>query len=398
MRKISSRSQKISPSLHRLISNKMDELKRKGVETYNFTQGQPGFPPDENIIKATFEHALKNSFDHYRYLPTQGLPELRTDISDELKESGGISIDPSNIVVTSGGIEALHLTFYATTDPGDRAFFLDPTYSVYWDIANMYNLKVDSCEQNGEDFQPDPECLKEKINRNTSLILVTSPDNPTSRILSEDIFKLIADLAVDNDVWLLYDEAYRNIIYEGKHVWIQKYSRTLEKLVGLDTFSKDLAIPGLRLGYLYAENKDLIKEVLKLKGIVSISSDSSAQWMAHIALSSGMLKIYLSKVIPKYRSRRDAAYETIREFLPEAKVTKPIAGMYLFPDLSPYLSKKGMDDTSFAIKLSEEKGVGVLPGSIFGKAGKGHVRITFVTMQEERIKKGIKLMSEFLTA
>lgn len=395
MKKISNRSLNIPQSPHRIISAKMEELKRAGKKTYNFTQGQPGLPPDEELIRLTYEHALKNSFDHFRYLPSQGLPELRKDISEELKRDGGIEVDPKNIVITEGGIEGLNLTFYAVADQGDEVFYLDPSYSVYWDLAKMYGLRVTRCPQRIEDgFQPDQECIKEKISRRTAAILITSPDNPTSRVLSEDTFRLIADLAIDNDVWLMYDEAYKYVIYEGSHVWIHKYSRTIERLISLNTFSKDIAIPGLRLGYLFAPD-ELVREVVKLKGITSISSNTSAQWMAHIALSSGIKKRYLEKVLPIYRKRRDVAYESVMKYLPEARVMKPNAGMYLFVDIRSYLSKLGIDDVAFANSLAEEAGVGVLPGSIFGEAGKGHIRLCFVILPEDAIEEGIKKIGDY---
>jgi len=394
--KISARSSQIQPSPHRILVSKVNELARSGKKVYNYTQGQPGLPPDKRLIEMTFQHALKDSFNHYKYSTTQGLLELREAISSDLKKYGSFEVDPSNIIITEGGVEGLNLAFFALSDPGDEAVFLNPSYSVYWDLAKMYGLKVKSCTQSVEsEFQPDEECLKEAITRSTSFVLVTSPDNPTSRILKESTMKLIADLAVDNDVWLLYDEAYKHLVYEGEHIWIQRYSRTMEKLVGINSFSKDIAIPGLRLGYTYAPKK-VIEEMAKLKGIMSIASSTSAQWMAYFALSSGIKEQYLREVIPIYKSRRDAAYNAIKKYLPRAKVWKPDAGMYLFPDLSDYMKQLNLkDDIEFAYRLVEEKQVAMLPGSIFGSAGRGHMRITFVTMPEDQLEKGIKILGEY---
>lgn len=397
MRKISARSSQIAPSPHRILVSKVSELEKSGKKVYNYTQGQPGFPPDERLIRMTFEHALKYSFNHYKYSTTQGLPELREAISKDLKKYGGFDVEPSNILITEGGVEGLNLAFFALSDPGDEVVFLDPSYSVYWDLAKMNGLKVKTCTQKIEnEFQPDEECLKEKINKLTSFVLITSPDNPTSRILKESTMKLIADLVIDNDVWLLYDEAYKHITYEGEHVWIQRYSRTLDKLVGINSFSKDIAIPGLRLGYTYAP-KEVIGEMAKLKGIMSIASSTSAQWMAYFALTSNIKEEYLKRVLPIYKRRRDVAYEAFRKYLPEAKVWKPPAGLYLFPDLSYYMEKLGIkDDIQFAYKLAEERQIAMLPGSIFGKSGAGHLRVTFVIMQEEELEKGIEMLGSYL--
>ena len=398
LRKISARSNQIPSSPHRILVSKVSELERSGKKVYNYTQGQPGLPPDEKLIKITFDHALKNSFNHYKYSTTQGLVELRDAISKDLKKYGGFDVEPNNIIITEGGVEGLNLSFFALSDPGDEVVILDPSYSVYWDLAKMYGLRVKTCVQKIDDeFQPDEECLKEKITRSTSFVLITSPDNPTSRILKESTMKLIADLVIDNDVWLLYDEAYKHLVYEGEHVWIQRYSRTMEKLVGINSFSKDIAIPGLRLGYTYAP-KEVIGEMNKLKGLMSISSSTSAQWMAYFALTTGIKEEYLKKVVPIYKKRRDVAYEAFRKHLPEAKVWKPPAGLYLFPDLSYYMKKMDVkDDIQFAYKLAEEKQVAMLPGSIFGKSGANHLRVTFVIMPENELEQGIEILGKYLS-
>ncbi|MEM4824054.1 MAG: pyridoxal phosphate-dependent aminotransferase, partial [Zestosphaera sp.] len=239
------------------------------------------------------------------------------------------------------------------------------------------------------------ECLKNSISRNTAAVIVVSPDNPTSRVIREDLMKLIADLCVDNDVWLIYDEAYKHVIYEGEHVWIQRYSRTMEKLISINSFSKDVAIPGFRVGYTYAP-KEVISEMVKIKGLLSITSPVPGQWFAYYALTSGIKEKYLGKVLPIYRSRRDALYDAIRKYLPEARVWKPPASMYLFPDMSPYLGKLKMNDIDFTYQLADQKGVVMLPGSIFGNYGNNYLRITFVTQPEDKLRKGIEIMAEFI--
>lgn len=396
MRKISSRSSIVKPSPQRRLIAKANELVRSGRVVYDYTAGQPGLPPDEELIKTFYENLLKDPFNYFRYLPTKGLDKLRVAISEDLKKYGGITVDPEDIVVTSGGVEGMNLSLISVTDPGDEIVLLDPTYSVYWDLAVYYQLKVKKCSQTIETgFQPDVECLKEVITKNTAAVVVVSPDNPTSRVLNEEVFKTIADLVIDNDVWLLYDEAYKHIIYEGQHVWIHRYSRTMEKLISINTFSKDIAIPGFRLGYTYGP-REVINEMVKLKGIFSITSPVPGQWFAYQALTSGIKEKYLSKVLPIYKSRRDAAYNAFRKYLPEAKVWNPPASMYLFPDMTPYLERVKMNDIDFTFKLAEEKGVVMLPGSIFGECGKNHLRVTFVTQPEEKLEKGIEMLSEFI--
>ncbi|MEM4486993.1 MAG: pyridoxal phosphate-dependent aminotransferase [Zestosphaera sp.] len=396
MRKISSRSSKVKPSPQRRLIAKADELVKSGRVVYNYTAGQPGLPPDEDLIKEFYGRLTKDPFNHFRYVPTAGLIELREAIREDLRKYGGFDVDVGNIVVTSGGVEGMNLSLIVTTDPGDEVVLLDPTYSVYWDLAEFYGLKVRKCVQDvSNGFQPDEECLKSAISRKTAAVIVVSPDNPTSRIVREDLMKLIADLCIDNDVWLIYDEAYKHVVYEGEHVWIQRHSRTMEKLISINSFSKDIAIPGFRLGYTYAP-KEVVAEITKVKGFLSITSPVPGQWFAYYALTTGIKERYLGKVLPIYRSRRDALYDALRKHLPEAKVWKPQASMYLFPDLTPYIQRIGMSDVDFTYQLADRKAVVMLPGSIFGEHGNNHLRITFVTQPEEKLRKGVELMAEFI--
>lgn len=363
---------------------------------YNFTAGQPGLPPAEELIEKFCSDLRVRPFEMSKYIPTKGLPELRQAISEDLKKYGNLDVSPENIVITSGGVEAMHLALAATTDPGDTVLLLDPTYSVYWDLATFLGLNVRSCPQTiDRGFQPDPECLQKAIDRDVRVVILVSPDNPTSRVISEDIAKLVVDLASEYGAWILYDEAYKHVIYEGQHLWLYRYSGAPERLIGVNSFSKDIAIPGFRLGYLYAP-REVVDEVVKLKGILSIVSPVPAQWFAYYALTSDIKEKYLRRVLPIYRSRRDEAYEAFRKYLPEARVWKPPASMYLFPDLRPYLSRVGMNDLDFTYQLAETKGVVVLPGSVFGPGGEGHVRFTFVTQPEDVIRAGVQLMAEFI--
>jgi aspartate aminotransferase len=396
MRKISNRVNVFKPSPHRMLAAKAEELARAGRDVYNYSVGQPGLPPSSELIEMLCAKAKEEPFIHFKYFSASGMYSLKEAVSADLKKYGGLDIPPSNIVITTGGIEAFHFALEITSDPGDEVFLLDSSYSVYWDLLKFLGLKVRKCPQTVErGFQPNEECIKENITNKTSAVIMVSPDNPTSRILDEKILKLVADLAAEKDTWLIYDEAYKHVIYEGQHVWIHKYGDIMSRLISVNSFSKDIAIPGFRLGYIYGP-KEVIAQAAKLKGILSLTAPTPGQWMAYYALTTDIKEKYLKYALPIYRERRDVAYEAFRKYLPEAKIWKPPAGMYLFPDMSYYLTKLGLNDIDFAFKLAEEKAVIMLPGSIFGEAGKNHLRVTFVTQEPERLEKGIKMMAEFI--
>ncbi len=259
----------------------------------------------------------------------------------------------------------------------------------------MHGLRVEYCPQEIDtEFQPDPECIKEKMEK-AKAILFESPGNPTSRVIREDIARLIVDVAYEKKKWVFYDQAYRHIYYEGEHLWIQKYTGADEVVVTIESFSKDLAIPGFRLGYMWGP-EEFIKHAAKLKGYLTISASNIAQKLAMIYLEKGLKEKYLSQVIPEYKKRRDTAYNALTKHLPEAKVVKPRAGMYLFPDISAYIEKMKVTDVEFARRIAESKHVVMLPGSAFHPNSNRYLRITFVTEPPERIEEGVKRIREYL--
>ena len=395
MNRVSRRVSSLPLNPHRVLIARAHELRRRGVRVYDYTAGQPGLPPSLEALEYFMEMVRRDPFKHFRYMPTQGLLELREALSEDLKKYGGVDVSADQILITTGGAEALLITVLGLLDEGDSVLLLDPCYSVYWDIAVFANLKVETCTQSFEsEFNPDPECIKEKLPR-VKAILFASPDNPTSRVISEEAGRTIIDVAYEKRVWVVYDVAYKHLVYEGDHVWLEKYAPSLDYLVVVGSFSKDIAIPGGRLGYVYGP-RDVISELVKLKAVFGIVAPVPVQWLAYYYLKEGFKEKYLREVLPVYRKRRDAAYESFRRLLPEARLHKPRAGMYLFPDMSVYIGRLGLSDLDFALRLAESKGVVVLPGSIFGSAGRGYLRITFVTMSEQEIEEGFKLLREYL--
>lgn len=395
-RKLSERIMNVRPSPHRELIIKADELRRMGRKIYSFSAGQPGVPPNPKIIELFTEKLKKETFNLSKYSPPQGIFELREEISRDLKEKGKIDVEPDRIIITNGGVEGILLSLLALTKEGDEIFLLDPTYSVYWNLSEFLRLKVEKCPQNVENgYQPEQECLKEKITSKTRAILLVSPDNPTSRIISDEIAKLIYDLSVEKDSWLIYDVAYKNIIYEGQHVWLERYDNANERVISVNSFSKDLNVPGFRLGYSYGP-KEVIKAMTKIKGFTSITSSTHSQHFAIIALKNNLMYPYLNQVLKEYMRKRDLVINTLKKVLPEAKTNVPQAGLYLFVNLQEYLNEMNMNDIDFTFELAEKKGVIMLPGTAFGENGKGHIRITFVTLPNEELVEGIELLGEFV--
>jgi aspartate aminotransferase len=387
----------IPPSPHRKVVSIAERKKREGKVIYNFSQGQPGLPPDAIAMKAFAERLLRQPFDLSKYVETKGLMQLRQALSDDLKEYGSIDVAPDQFIVTDGAVEGLELSLTCLTRPGDRVLLMEPCYSVYWDLLQLHELKAVTVSQQLEDgFQPSLEGIKEALDANVSVVVLCSPDNPTSRIISKEAVDVILEGVIEKGVTLLYDEAYKHIIYEGAHAWIHNRAGLADNLVSLNSFSKDLALPGFRLGYMFGP-KTFIEQATKLKAMTSICSPTPSQYMALSYFESGRKRPYLQEVLPIYRRRRDALYQDVSSHLPLARVIKPEAGMYLFPDMSAYLDPLLVSDVNFSLRLAEEAEVITVPGSISGPSGTGHLRMCFVGETEEKLEAGVLRLADYIS-
>jgi len=395
--KIAQKVADIPPSPHRKVVAIAERKKREGKTVYNFSQGQPGLPPDSQALAAFAEMLLKHPFDLSKYSETKGLLQLRQELSADIKRYGSIDVGADQFMITDGAVEGLNLSLTCLTKPGDKVLLFEPCYSVYWDLLQLHELKAVSVGERLEDgFQPNPEEIKAALNANVSAVILCSPDNPTSRIISRESVNVLLDGVVDRGIPLLYDEAYKHILYEGRHVWIHDHTGLADHLVSLNSFSKDLALPGFRLGYLFGP-KDFVDEAAKLKAMTSICSPTPSQYLALAYFEGGRKEPYLKEVLPVYRKRRDTLYHAVATHLPLARAIEPQAGMYLFPDLSAYLNQMLINDVDFSLKLAEEAEVITVPGSISGPSGEGHLRMCFVGEDEAKLEAGVVKLFDYIS-
>ena len=391
---LSNRLTSLGVSPHRKLADFVYQLKLKGVKVISFAAGQPGVPPYEGAVKALAEALEKDPYKVSSYGPSAGLPALREAIAEDIRGAGGPDLTPDDVTVVSGGLDGLQLVLAALTDPGDRVVIPEPAYGMYEYVSKFLGLKVEVCPQPSEKgFQPDAECVAEHLRNGAKAVIIASPDNPTGRVADRDVLKAIAEAAQESGAYVIYDEAYRYIYYEGSHYYLARDYP--EVVIGVGSFSKDLAIPGFRLGFVYGP-KEVITGVKRLKGILGICASVPAQYAAAAGLRDPGFKDYLRRVLDIYRSRRDTAYNALRKYLPEVGAYLPKAAMYIFADFRPYLEKLGVDDVKFAFDLAEKKHVVMVPGQAFGALGKGFMRVTFVTQDEATIEEGIKQVAEYL--
>ncbi|BDR92326.1 pyridoxal phosphate-dependent aminotransferase [Vulcanisaeta souniana] len=362
-----------------------ERLKRESRDIINLSAGQPGLPPPIEVRSLLAKQLVEeNSMELYGYTPSQGILELREAVSEDLKRLGGINIDPGNIVIITGGQEGMFATFMTILNPGDEVILLDPTYFGYKPIIEYFGGRIKRLGLRMDDgFRIDIEKLKELVTNRTKALVIVSPDNPTGNIIDRDTAKAIADLARDENFWIISDEAYRTLIYEGEHTYMYRYAP--DNVISINTFSKDPGIPGWRLGFIYGPSDAIPKLKLAAEEMTYCPPVIAQKFVSMYLRSEARMK-HMRYIVEEYRSRRDAAIESLRNYLPEARFIVPRGSMFVFADLSNYIS----NSEKFAEVLLEKFGVTVIPGTYFSDIYKSAIRISFVVENADRIRLGIK--------
>ncbi|MCG2863608.1 MAG: pyridoxal phosphate-dependent aminotransferase [Vulcanisaeta sp.] len=366
-----------------------EKLKRENKDIINLAAGQPGIPPPIEVRSMLARQLVEvGGMELYGYSPSQGIMELREAISEDLRRLGGIEVDPNNIVVTAGGQEGMFATFMTILNPGDEVILLDPTYFGYKPIIEYFGGRIKRLGLSlNEGFRVDVEKLKELITNRTKALVIVSPDNPTGNVIDRETARAIADLAIDRDFWIVSDEAYRTLIYEGEHTYMYRYAP--EHVISINTFSKDPGIPGWRLGFVYGPS-DVIPRLKLAVEEMTYCPPVIAQKFVTMYLKSEVRLRHLRHIIEEYRSRRDTAIKALREYLPEARFVTPKGSMFIFTDLSRYIR----DSEKLAELLLEKYGVALVPGTYFSDIYKSAIRISFVVESPERIREGIRRIAE----
>ncbi|WP_291766241.1 pyridoxal phosphate-dependent aminotransferase [Caldivirga sp. UBA161] len=388
MRELSDRISALRESPTRRIDAIRERLRRENRDIIVLSAGQPSIPPPPEIRAIMAEELAKESMDLYAYTPSQGIVELREAVSEDLKRLGSIDVKPDDIVIVAGGQEAMFATLMTILNPGDEVILMDPTYFGYKPLIEYFGARIKRLRLSMDDgFRINVEALKELISSKTKAIILVSPDNPTGSIVSEDVAKALADLARDKDFWIISDEAYRTLIYEGNHVYFYKYAP--DYVISLNTFSKDPGIPGWRLGFVYGPREVVSR--IKLAGEeMTYCPPSFAQRFVATYLRSEVRLKHIKYVVEQYRAKRDAAVEAIRRNLPEAKFIVPKGSMFIFVDLAKYID----DSDKFAEFAMEKYSVALVPGSYFSEQYKAAVRISFVWERTDRLIEGIRRLAE----
>jgi len=362
------------------IANKMDDV-------ISFTVGEPDFVTPQNIMDAA-TRAMNQGETHYTL--NSGILPLRQAVAKKLLDKNSISVDPEKeIIMTAGGMEALLLCMMVTLNPGDEVIISDPYWPNHPSQVKMCGgipRYVKVFESDG--FVYNCDNLRKAINKNTKIILVNSPANPTGGVIDKETMKEIAKIAIENDLLVISDEVYQYFLYDGaEFVSISSFDGMKERTIIIDSFSKTYAMTGWRVGYA-AGPEEIIQNMVKLQENVVGCINTPTQYAAIEALEGTQEP--LKKMIEKYAERRTLLIDGINN-IPNLSCISPKGAFYAFVNIT----KSKMNSEDFAINLLKSTGVVVVPGSGFGEAGDGFIRMSYAT-SEENIIEGLKRMDKFM--
>lgn len=391
---ISNRCRSISPSPTLVIDSKAKAMKKKGIDVVGFGAGEPDFDTPEyirNAAKAALDKGMT------RYTPSSGTLELRTAICEKLKRDNGLEYEPDQIVVSNGAKHSLFNICQTILDPGDEVIIPEPFWVSYPElvqIAGGVPVMVHGHEEN--DFLVSADDMKPYITPRTKAIILNSPNNPNGCVWPREMLEDIARLAVENQLFVISDEIYEKLVYDGeKHVSIASLGEDIKaQTFVVNGFSKAYAMTGWRLGYC-AGPTNVMKAVGALQSHATSNPNSIAQYAGYVALSGG--DDIIAAMVAEFDRRRKHIVSRINA-IPGLSCRMPKGAFYVMMNISELIGAAQGDkvirsSTDFAELLLENAKVAVVPGLGFGSDM--HVRLSYATSMEN-IDRGLDRIAQFV--
>jgi len=355
-------------------------LEAKGRDIVHLEIGEPDFDTPKNIVDAAM-NAIGKGYTHYG--PSAGLPEARAAIAEYVARTRGVAVDPLQVVITPGAKPIIFFTVLALLDPGDEVIYPDPGFPIYESMAQYVGAKrVPLPLKEENDFAFDPDQLESLITKKTRLVIINSPHNPTGGVLPKETIARLSELAVKHDFYVLSDEIYSRVIYDGAQNYSPySYPGMPERTIILDGHSKTYAMTGWRLGY-GVFPKEMAARVAKLQTNSTSCTCSFTQIAGVEALQGPQDSV--DAMLKEFKTRRDLVVDGLNQ-IKGFRCHRPSGAFYVFPNIS------GTGKTSKEVEnyLMEEAGVAVLAGTSFGPQGEGFVRLSYANSQAN-LKKAIE--------
>lgn len=394
---LSKRIESVSPSVTLAVDAKAKQLKAAGVDVIGFGAGEPDFPTPGPIVDAAIE-AAKDPKNH-RYTPTAGLPELRQAVANKTLRDSGYSVEPSQVVITNGGKQAVYETFQVLLNSGDEVILPTPFWISYSEVVKLAGgIPVSVFAGPDKEFIPTIADLDAVLTPRTKAIVLNSPTNPTGAVWSQDQVRALGEWAIENHVWVISDEIYEHIVYDGAataHIGAV-VPQVRDQLVVINGVAKSYAMTGWRVGWLIAPDY-VAKAAAKLQGHLT-SNVSNVPQRAAIAALNGSLDA-VATMRAAFDTRRHIIVDALNS-IPGISCLLPKGAFYAMADVHELfgkpLGKNGTVVTSsaqLAEVLLEEAHVAAVPGEAFGAPG--YLRFSYATA-DDAIVEGMRRVREWV--
>ncbi len=390
---ISQKAKSISPSPTLSLDAKFKQMKKQGIPVVGFGAGEPDFETPENVKQAGIK-AIESGFT--RYTPASGTVELKEAICEKIKRDTGLSYEIGNIVVSNGGKHCLTNIFMAICEPDDEVIIPAPFWVSYPEMVKMAGGKpvfIDTTEE--ANFKFTPHQLEAHITPRTRALVLNTPSNPTGMVYTREELEKIAEIAVKNNIYVIFDEIYEKLVYEGEHINIATLGEDIRNLtIIVNGMAKAYAMTGWRIGFT-ASNADVAKAMSNIQSHATSNPNSIAQFASVEALLGDQSSIDVMK--KEYIKRRDYMVERINS-IDGISCKKPNGAFYIFMNVKALLGKElygQVFDSASALcdDILERALVALVPSEGFGIDG--YVRLSYATSMEV-IKEGLDRIEKYI--
>jgi aspartate/methionine/tyrosine aminotransferase len=366
---------------------KARRLEAAGQHVVHLEIGEPDFATPDNITEAAVS-AMHAGYTHYT--PAGGLMEAREAVARFVSRRLGVDAEPTEVVLTPGSKNVLLFVLLACVEPGEEVIYPDPGYPIYSSLVNFIGARpvpVRLREDRG--FRMDLDELASLVTPRTRLLILNSPQNPTGGVLTADDVAFIARLAIEHDLLVVSDEIYSQIVYGHEHVSVYSEPDMKPRTILMDGMSKAYAMCGWRLGYGVAP-----RELASRMEALMINSSSCAAAFAQMAVieafESPESDAAVRRMVEQFQARRDLVVAGLNA-MPGVRCQVPQGAFYVFPNVEG----TGLDERELANDLLEQAGVALLPGTAFGPAGAGFLRLAY-TQSEADLRVGLERIGNYL--
>lgn len=381
--------QRFNPQVNQIavsLIRQFDERVSSIPNILRLTLGEPDFNTPE-AVKAAGIEAIEQNFSHYTGMA--GLPEVREAACAFIKKKYQLEYDwQTEAIVTVGGTEAISAALLSILEPGDKVLLPSPVYPGYAPVITLANAEMVNMDTSQDGFVLTPELLESTLKGHgeaVKAVVLNYPSNPTGVTYSREEVKALADVLKKYNVFVISDEIYSELIYDGTHTSIAEFIP--EQTILINGLSKSHAMTGWRIGFIFAP-QELTKEIIKVHQYLVTAASTISQKAAYVALTTSIDEG--QKVKQEYKVRRDFVYNKMTEM--GFEVAKPSGAFYIFAKIP---ANKEQDSMAFCVDVAEKVQLAVIPGIAFGQAGEGYIRISYAASSEQ-LEEAMKRLANYM--